>query len=95
MNCWELSNLRIGGWPHGAAFRGGAGPVSLMTGGGKEGMSAQAALCTPPPASLESEAIMEGTFPLPTLGKSPAPLHPSRKYSLPSPGSFGFLFFCF
>lgn len=37
--CWKLSSLRIGGWPHGTAFRSGAGPASLMIGLGKEGVS--------------------------------------------------------
>lgn len=85
--------MRLGGWPHGSAFRNGAGPVLLMIGGGKEGVYAQVALCTPLPDSLESEAIIEGIFLLPTLGKNPAPPHPSRKYSLPPPKSFFFFFF--
>lgn len=44
--------------------------VSLLLGGGDEVVHAQAALCIPLPDSLESEAVVGDTLPLPTLGET-------------------------
>lgn len=44
--------------------------VSLLLGGGDEVVHAQAALCILLPDSLESEAVVGDTLPLPTLGET-------------------------
>lgn len=51
------------------------------------GLMAQAALYIPLPDSLESESIIGGAHLLPPRGENTNPLHPSRQYSLPLPGS--------
>lgn len=59
-----------------------------MIGCGKEVVHALTALHAPLPDSLKSEAVIRvTTFLLPTLVENPGLLLPSRKYSLPPPGS--------